>query len=174
MTFDLDIWCGSAWPCLAQVYRSGRESDCKVTVLWLKGWEKLGKPVQAISKKCRHTHTHTTVLRPFFRDYPDELVPEEIFSWTDFMLQGKISEADTPTMRLGATPPGLISDPPPFILHLYTRCPSFPGLGPGTKYAALHTQWLGFEEKKTWIENCKLEIVSIAEPLQNRQHAQNP
>jgi len=29
------------------------------------------------------------------------------------MVQGKITEADTPTIRLGATPPGLISDPPP-------------------------------------------------------------
>jgi len=28
-----------------------------------------------------HTHTHTTVLRPFLQDYPDEPVPEEIF-WT--------------------------------------------------------------------------------------------
>jgi len=30
----------------------------------------------------------------------------------DFMVQGKISEADTPTIRLGTTPSGLISDPP--------------------------------------------------------------
>jgi len=29
------------------------------------------------------------------------------------MVQGEISEADTPTIRLGATPSGLISDPPP-------------------------------------------------------------
>ena len=28
-------------------------------------------------------------------------------------MQGKITEADTPTIRLGATPSGLISDPPP-------------------------------------------------------------
>jgi len=27
-------------------------------------------------------HTHTTILRPFFRDYPGEMVPEEIFFWT--------------------------------------------------------------------------------------------
>jgi len=29
------------------------------------------------------------------------------------MVQGKITEADTPTIWLGATPSGLISDPPP-------------------------------------------------------------
>jgi len=37
------------------------------------------------------SHTHTTVLRPFFWDYPSEPVPEEIFFWT-FMVQGRISE----------------------------------------------------------------------------------
>jgi len=29
----------------------------------------------------------------------------------DFMVQGEISEADTPTIRMGATPSRLISDP---------------------------------------------------------------
>jgi len=31
----------------------------------------------------------------------------------DLVVQGKITEADTPTIRLDATPSGLISDPPP-------------------------------------------------------------
>jgi len=32
---------------------------------------------------CNHTHTYTTVLRPFFLNYPGEEVPEEeIFFWT--------------------------------------------------------------------------------------------
>jgi len=31
-------------------------------------------------------------------------------------VQGKIAEADTPTVRLGATPSGLISDIPPSFL----------------------------------------------------------
>jgi len=35
------------------------------------------------------THTHTTVLRPFFRDHPGEPVPEE--KLLDFMVQGKIN-----------------------------------------------------------------------------------
>jgi len=44
---------------------------------------------------CNIHHHTTTVLRPFLRDHPDEPVPEENF-WT--------TEADTPTIRLGATP----------------------------------------------------------------------
>jgi len=55
-----------------------------------------------------HTHTHTTVLWPFFRDHPGELVPEENF-WT-LWCQGRLTEADTPTIWLDATASGL---PPP-------------------------------------------------------------
>jgi len=39
------------------------------------------------------------------------------------MVQGNITEADTPTIRLGATPFGLISDPPPSPLHFLCRMP---------------------------------------------------
>jgi len=53
------------------------------------------------------THTHTTVLRPFSRDHPGELVPEENF-WTSWCKR-RLTEADTPTIRLGATPSGLTS-----------------------------------------------------------------
>jgi len=53
-----------------------------------------------------HTHT-TTVLRPFFRDHPGEPVPEENF-WT-LWCKGRLTEADTLTIRLGATPSGLTS-----------------------------------------------------------------
>ena len=49
----------------------------------------------------------TTVLRPFFWDHPGELVLEENF-WT-LSCKGRLTEADTPTIRLGATPSGLIS-----------------------------------------------------------------
>ena len=48
-------------------------------------------------------HTHTT----FFRDHPGEPVPEENF-WT-LWCRGTLTEADTPTIRLGATPSGLTS-----------------------------------------------------------------
>jgi len=96
----------------------------------------------------RPEHAHnTTVLRPF-SGIPD---------WAgairnlllDFMVQGEISAADTPTVQLGATPSGLISDPPPSSRHFYVGCPSchnpptLSRLWTGTKYAGLHTQWLG-------------------------------
>jgi len=64
-----------------------------------------------------HTHNHFTAL---FRDYSGEPVPEEIF-WT-FMVQGKITEADTPTIWMGATPSGLINDPPSSLPHPQFLC----------------------------------------------------
>jgi len=51
--------------------------------------------------------TTTTVLRPFFRDHPGEPVPEENF--LTLWCKGRLTEADTPTIRLGATPSGLTS-----------------------------------------------------------------
>jgi len=48
-------------------------------------------------------------------------------------VQGEISEADTLTIRLGATPSGLISDPPPsspiFMPDALPALPIYPGLG---------------------------------------------
>ena len=69
-----------------------------------------------------HTTT-TTILRPFFRDHPGQPVPEENF-WT-LCCKGRLTEADTPTILLGATPSGLTSA----HLHhphifLQARCPS--------------------------------------------------
>jgi len=52
-----------------------------------------------ILKILNHT---TTVLRPFFRDHPGEWVPEENF-WT-LWCKGRLTEANTLTIRLGATP----------------------------------------------------------------------
>jgi len=54
----------------------------------------------------KHHHT-TTVLQPFFRDHPGETVPEENF-WT-LWCKGRLTKAETPTIRLGATPSGLTS-----------------------------------------------------------------
>jgi len=55
-----------------------------------------------------YTKPHaTTVLQPFFRDHPGEPVPEENF-WT-LWCKGRLTEADTLTMQLGATPSGLTS-----------------------------------------------------------------
>jgi len=40
------------------------------------------------------------------------MVPEKKLL-LDFVVQGKITEADTLTIRMGATPSKLINDPPP-------------------------------------------------------------
>jgi len=49
------------------------------------------------------------------------------------MAQEKITEADTLTIRLGVTPSGLISDPPPSFSHFYAgRPPDLSWLGTGT------------------------------------------
>jgi len=65
-----------------------------------------------------HNHHTTTVLRPFFWDHPGEPVPEENF-WT-LWCKGRSTEADTPTIQLGAraTASGLTSallHHPPFF-----------------------------------------------------------
>jgi len=64
--------------------------------------------MQEILPNNHHHHHHhhtTTVLRPFFRDHPGEPVPEENF-WT-LWCKGRLTEADTLTIRLGATSSGL-------------------------------------------------------------------
>ena len=68
--------------------------------------------------KSNDTTTTTTVLRPFFRDYPGEPVPEENF-WT-LWCKGRLTQADTPTIRLGTTASGLTSahlHHPPYFLQ---------------------------------------------------------
>jgi len=52
-------------------------------------------------------HHTATILRPFFWDHPGEPVPEENF-WT-LWCKGRLTEADTPTIQLDATPSGLTS-----------------------------------------------------------------
>jgi len=64
------------------------------------------KPKSLQKHKSLYTHTHTTILLPFFWDHP-EPVPKENF-WT-LWCKGRLTEADTLTIRLGATPSGLIS-----------------------------------------------------------------
>jgi len=45
-------------------------------------------------------------------------------NFLNFMVQGKITDADTLTIRMGTTPSVLISDPPPSSLHFCAGCPS--------------------------------------------------
>ena len=62
---------------------------------------------QTARQDNKHNHHTTTVLRPFFQDHLGEPVPEENF-WT-LWCKGRSTEADTLTIRLGATPSGLTS-----------------------------------------------------------------
>jgi len=55
-----------------------------------------------IDPNAVENHTTTTVLRSFFQDHPGEPVPEENF-WT-LLCKGRLTEADTQTIWLGATP----------------------------------------------------------------------
>jgi len=71
---------------------------------------------QENTDRLEYTTTTTTVLRPFFWDHPGEPVPEENF-WT-LWCKGRLTEADTPTIRLHANPSGLTSahlHHPPFF-----------------------------------------------------------
>jgi len=58
---------------------------------------------QTATKSTKHHNRFTA----FFRDHPGEPVPEENF-WT-LWCKGRLTEADTPTIRMGATPSGLSS-----------------------------------------------------------------
>ena len=57
--------------------------------------------------RIRTTTTTTKILWSFFWDHPGEPMPEENF-WT-LWCKGRLTEADTLTIRLGATPSGLTS-----------------------------------------------------------------
>jgi len=61
---------------------------------------------------------HNRRFTALFRDHPDEPVPEQNF-WT-LWCKGRLTEADTPTIRLGATPSGLLSDPAPSSPRIFT------------------------------------------------------
>jgi len=56
---------------------------------------------------CLTTTTPQPFYGPFLRDHPGEPVPEENF-WT-LWCKGRLTEADTLTIRLGAIPSGLTS-----------------------------------------------------------------
>jgi len=59
----------------------------------------------SLAKQSRTKPVTTTVLQKFFREHPGEPVPEENF-WT-LWRKGRLTEADTQTIRLAATPSGL-------------------------------------------------------------------
>jgi len=88
-----------------------QNSNCKViTFVSSTTWHRV------TYSKYTHAHAHTSILRPFFRDHPGEPEPEENF-WT-LWCKERLTEADTLTIRLGATPAGLTSahlHHPPFF-----------------------------------------------------------
>jgi len=70
-------------------------------------WSKVLLPVCYCSQHIWTTIT-TTILWPFFWDHLGEPVPEENF-WT-LWCKGRLTEADTQTIWLGATTSGLTRD----------------------------------------------------------------
>jgi len=84
------------------------EDICDLTVTLLLTFEWTLKVVSTNGKLSMvTTTTTTTVLRPFFRDHPGDPVPEENL-WT-LWCTGRLTEADTLTIWMGATPSGLSS-----------------------------------------------------------------
>jgi len=75
--------------------------------------------IYLFSQPVNLTTTTTTVLQLFFGDHPGEPVPEENF-WT-LSCNGRLTEADTSTIRMGATPSGLVTSVnlhhPPYFLQ---------------------------------------------------------
>jgi len=81
------------WHCVTNLLLYAADFLLAVQQIWLHCWRIEPPP--------------HTVLRPFFRDHPGEPVPEENF-WT-LWCKGRLTETDTPTIRLGTSPPGLSS-----------------------------------------------------------------
>jgi len=97
--------------------------------------------------KCKYTTTTTTtILLPFLLDHPGETVPEENF-WT-LWCQGRLTESDTPTIRLGTTPSGLTS------AHLHHP----PFLQAGCRQPPVSKHWNGNPalEIKWWITDSRV------------------
>jgi len=101
----------------------------------------------------------------------------------DFMVQGKTTEADTPTIRLGATQSGLISDPPPsspiFTLDAppAANLPLYPSFGQasnmlacttsgvvGNMYRKLHESFFRYAHEQTDKETHKHSDRNILHP----------
>ena len=81
-----------------------------------------------LCKFDQQTTTTTTILRPFFRDHPGEPAPEE--NIRTLWCKGKLTEADTPTIRLGTTPSRLSSAHLHHPPHTFYRLDALPAAQP--------------------------------------------
>jgi len=83
----------------------------------------LTKVMQNVTKNIEISTT-TTILWPFFQDHQGALVPEDNFC--TLWCKKRLTEADTPTIRMGAIPSRLVTSAhlhqPPYFLQ--ARCPS--------------------------------------------------
>jgi len=78
---------------------------------------------------CKLEHTqHHNRFTALFWDHPGEPAPEENF-WT-LCCKGRLTEADTPTIRLGATPSGLSSAHLHQTPHIFYRPDALPAAQP--------------------------------------------
>ena len=75
----------------------------------------------------RRYRTTTTILWPFFRDYPGELVPEE--KLLDFMVQGKIKRGRHTDHPAGRRSIGTNQCPPP-LSPIFYRSDALPTAQP--------------------------------------------
>jgi len=99
-----------------------QEYEAKVnnTVSQLKYWQIYIK----LLLDTPHTHNRFTAL---FWDHPGEPVPEENF-WTSW-CKGRLTEADTPTIQLGATP-SVLASATSTIPHIFYRPDALPAAQP--------------------------------------------
>jgi len=105
-----------------------------------------------------HTHTHTTITWPFS-------MTTRLSQCQKKSSSGLYGAMEDNRGRHTDTPSALIGNPPPSSLHFYARCPScrnspnLSWLGTCTKYACLHTKWLGSCYLWTWL--CKHLTVNM-------------
>ena len=108
---------------LSQLFSISRRSHCDVRAGYVQRYGRTYVMYVQTSYRIYHTTPHCNCFTALFRDYPGEPMPEENF-WTSW-CKGRLTEADTSTIWLGATPSRLTSA----HLHhtpifLQARCPS--------------------------------------------------
>jgi len=79
-------------------------------------------------KTSHHDHHHHNRFTALFPGPPGEPVPEENF-WT-LWFKGRLTEADTPIIRLGATPSRLTSAHLHHLPHFFYRPDALPAAQP--------------------------------------------